>query len=298
VSDDGYVANDVEVEQIIDDEDRHYSSYVQVRGSIPVFWTQEANATNPRPQIEIRRKDPEFLRARRHFSHLLSRYAAPITCLDLVKQNEKRLREAKIGRAFRDAVIHLNTSLPSSLRIIRYRPYDWTGNMKRVGQQKALTELRRHCRQAVLSTGFFASHPVRDLDSGTSSSSFSSSRAACRILGVENKKDDEERTVLRRKEILQRGVLRSNCVDCLDRTNLSQKCTGNIILGMQLYVLGLKHDTPDMTYHSKLSISVVLSDLYDEMGDRLALQYVTLLSLSLCNKPHLYPLYFKTQIRR
>lgn len=42
---------------------------------------------------------------------------------------------------------------------------------------------------------------------------------------------------------------------------------------MQLYVLGLKHDTPDMTYHSKLSISVVLSDLYDEMGDRLALQY-------------------------
>ena len=33
VSDDGYVANDVEVEQIIDDEDRHYSSYVQVRGS-------------------------------------------------------------------------------------------------------------------------------------------------------------------------------------------------------------------------------------------------------------------------
>ena len=28
-----------------------------------------------------------------------------------------------------------------------------------------------------------------------------------------------------------------------------------------------------MTYHSKLSISVVLSDLYDEMGDRLALQY-------------------------
>eukprot|EP00939_MAST-03C_sp_MAST-3C-sp1_P000593 g593.t1 len=252
VSDDGHVANEVEVEQIIDDENCHYSSFVQVRGSIPVFWTQEANATVVRPQIQIKRKDPEFLRARRHFGHLLARYAAPITCLDLVKQREKRVREGKIGRAFREAIIHLNSSFPRGLRIIRYKPYDWTGQRKAKGQEKALADLRRHCLRLKRRK----------------------SLEIAATLGVPSSpKSEVPPAVQRRKEMLQRGVLRSNCVDCLDRTNLSQRCAGTIVLGMQLFVMGLKNDTPELSFISKLSIGVALGMLYDEMGDRVAMQY-------------------------
>jgi phosphatidylinositol 3,5-bisphosphate 5-phosphatase len=51
VSEQGKVANDVEHEQILHDESSAdkvggtFSSYLQVRGSIPTFWTQESSVT-------------------------------------------------------------------------------------------------------------------------------------------------------------------------------------------------------------------------------------------------------------
>lgn len=37
----------------------------------------------------------------------------------------------------------------------------------------------------------------------------------------------------------QTGVLRVNCVDCLDRTNTAQFVAGKCALGYQLYTLGV-----------------------------------------------------------
>ena len=38
---------------------------------------------------------------------------------------------------------------------------------------------------------------------------------------------------------LQRGVLRTNCIDCLDRTNVVQCIFGLLVLGVQLRELDL-----------------------------------------------------------
>lgn len=56
VSDRGRVANDVETEQIVLDEEAgrrkgRMSSVVQMRGSIPLFWSQEASRFSPKPDI-------------------------------------------------------------------------------------------------------------------------------------------------------------------------------------------------------------------------------------------------------
>jgi hypothetical protein len=56
VNDRGRVANDVETEQIVLDEEAGYckgrmSSVVQMRGSIPLFWSQEASRFSPKPDI-------------------------------------------------------------------------------------------------------------------------------------------------------------------------------------------------------------------------------------------------------
>lgn len=56
VNDRGRVANDVETEQIVLDEDAgsckgKMSSVVQMRGSIPLFWSQEASRFSPKPDI-------------------------------------------------------------------------------------------------------------------------------------------------------------------------------------------------------------------------------------------------------
>ena len=64
----GYVANDVETEQIVTEAlttpfytvppsgnrkpNPRYTSFVQVRGSIPLYWSQESINMSPKPPIE------------------------------------------------------------------------------------------------------------------------------------------------------------------------------------------------------------------------------------------------------
>lgn len=69
---------------------------------------------------------------------------------------------------------------------------------------------------------------------------------------------------------LQSGVLRTNCIDCLDRTNVAQYAYGWAALGQQLHVLGIR-DVPAIELDDPLAIS--LMGLYERMGDTLAHQY-------------------------
>ena len=42
---------------------------------------------------------------------------------------------------------------------------------------------------------------------------------------------------------MQNGVARTNCIDCLDRTNAAQFVIGKRALGHQLYALGIINNT-------------------------------------------------------
>jgi len=50
---------------------------------------------------------------------------------------------------------------------------------------------------------------------------------------------DEGREKRRIEPLLQQGILRTNCVDCLDRTNAAQFAIAKRALGHQLHALGL-----------------------------------------------------------
>jgi len=67
----------------------------------------------------------------------------------------------------------------------------------------------------------------------------------------------------------QRGVLRSNCIDCLDRTNVAQFAFGLVALGRQLEALSVA-DAPRLDPRS--SIAAQLVDLYEAAGNTLARQ--------------------------
>lgn len=73
-----------------------------------------------------------------------------------------------------------------------------------------------------------------------------------------------------RPERLQNGMVRTNCVDCLDRTNVLQFFVGLEVLKQQLTAMCLLPE-PKMDFESQAVF--VLSELYDVMGDHLALQY-------------------------
>lgn len=116
----GYVGNDVETEQIVADlvatgsaaSAPPLASFVQLRGSIPLFWSQEGNVFEPKPDINICRVDPFYAATARHFASLMRRYGAPIVVLNLIKQQEKRPRESKLSAEFDAAMLYLNSTLP------------------------------------------------------------------------------------------------------------------------------------------------------------------------------------------
>mgnify|MGYP001951489448 CR=1 FL=1 len=65
-------------------------SFLQTRGSIPVFWSQKANLRY-KPKIKFLSRDHE-LAFRNHFDEMCSRYKK-VLCIDLIdhKGDEKRL---------------------------------------------------------------------------------------------------------------------------------------------------------------------------------------------------------------
>ena len=265
VSDSGNVANDVEIEQIVEDEsmgEGRFSSFVQYRGSIPIFWTQETSVTIPKPPIVLNRVDPTYAATRKHFADLFERYGSPLIVLNLVKQSEKREREVIVGDEFRKAVLYINNFMPPDHRI-RYVALDYSRMSKQKGQN-VLQALDEVAIWSLKQTGFFCSAPKRQI-------------------GEQGKKVSEiplesplvpppSPTLPRHSKdwFEQQGVLRVNCVDCLDRTNVGQFSVGVRALGQQLYTMGLNNSR---TVEGRSQLIQIMMILYSRVGDALALQY-------------------------
>lgn len=82
--------------------------------------------------------------------------------------------------------------------------------------------------------------------------------------------DDVKGSHFVRPPVFQKGVLRTNCIDCLDRTNVAQYVYGLVALGHQLHALGYI-DVPSINLDSSLADDLMKN--YEAMGDTLALQY-------------------------
>eukprot|EP01041_Mallomonas_annulata_P010773 gene10773-22499_t len=141
ISSHGKVANDCETEQIIqsyEGHQQHFTSYLQMRGSVPTYWQQETSVTMPVPPIVINRFDPSYLSTQEHFSDLLRRYSSPIVVLDLLKLQEQGKRESILGNELRYAISVLNNSMDRNdetrLQKIRYCALDFSRISKTKGQ--------------------------------------------------------------------------------------------------------------------------------------------------------------------
>ncbi|XP_052734267.1 phosphatidylinositol-3-phosphatase SAC1 isoform X2 [Vigna angularis] len=255
VNDRGRVANDVETEQIVLDEEAgsckgKMSSVVQMRGSIPLFWSQEASRFSPKPDIILQRYDPTYEATKLHFEDLAKRYGNPIIVLNLIKTVEKRPREMMLRREFASAVGYLNQILPVENHL-RFIHWDFHKFAKR---DASLRDLRASSGDIVRignSNEMINSVVNRDKETDTNH---------------QNKKDNFSSDAPH----FQSGVLRTNCIDCLDRTNVAQYAYGLQALGRQLHAMGLT-DVPKVDPDS--SIAAALMDMYQSMGDALAQQY-------------------------
>ncbi|KZV63559.1 hypothetical protein PENSPDRAFT_589722 [Peniophora sp. CONT] len=268
VNDEGNVANEVETEQIVSEAlttpfsypgqhvsserrpNPRYTSYVQYRGSIPIYWAQELNSMTPRPPIEISVVDPFYSAAALHFDNLFARYGAPITILNLIKKREPQPRESKLLHEYTLCVKYLNQFLPVEKKMDYI---DW--DMSRAYKEKTydvISYLEDLAEESIEKTGFFHSgaEPYSHYLHGPNE---------C-VHSLE----------WRSEMMLQNGICRTNCVDCLDRTNAAQFVFGKRAFGHQLYALGVV-DSPNLPFDS--DAVNMLTEMYHDHGDTLALQY-------------------------
>ncbi|XP_068597376.1 phosphatidylinositide phosphatase SAC2 [Brachionichthys hirsutus] len=102
VDSDGHVANYVETEQLVHVHS-HTLSFVQTRGSVPVFWSQAGYRYNPRPRLEKGETEtmPYFAA---HFEQQLELYRTQVI-INLVDQSG---REKIIGDSYMKQVLLYN----------------------------------------------------------------------------------------------------------------------------------------------------------------------------------------------
>ncbi|XP_061126047.1 polyphosphoinositide phosphatase isoform X3 [Syngnathus typhle] len=253
----GDVANEVETEQMVHDASvmsfrvGSYSSYVQTRGSVPLYWSQDISTMMPKPPIRLDQADPYAHVAALHFDQMLQRFGSPIIILNLVKKREKRKHEKILSEELHPAIINLNQFLPQQ-HGIEYIAWD----MARYTKSKlcnVLDRLSMIAENVVKRTGFFVNR----------------ADFYCHALHPDERWGDLGGSISGAGRA-QTGVLRTNCVDCLDRTNTAQFMVGKCALAYQLYALGMI-DKPKLQFDT--DCVRLFEELYEDHGDTLSLQY-------------------------
>lgn len=77
-------------------------------------------------------------------------------------------------------------------------------------------------------------------------------------------RSDKDIPLWRGDILLQNGICRTNCVDCLDRTNAAQFVFGKRAFGHQLYALGVVGN-PNLSFDS--DAVNMLTEMYHDHGD-------------------------------
>ncbi|XP_050497506.1 synaptojanin-1 isoform X1 [Diabrotica virgifera virgifera] len=189
-NDEGHVANFVETEQVIF-LDNEISSYIQTRGSVPLFWEQPGVQVGSHKVRISRGYETSKAAFNRHMTTIKARYGKQIIVnllgTSLIGSKEG---EANLSQEFQK---HHKESIHSDVPHI---VFDYHQEC-RGGNQANLQKLKSKLEQQLNEFGFY--HANR----GTVHS-------------------------------LQKGTIRTNCLDCLDRTNCVQTFIGLEILSWQL----------------------------------------------------------------
>ncbi|XP_042374340.1 phosphoinositide phosphatase SAC2-like [Zingiber officinale] len=308
VNEHGHVANDVETEQIIYKDipgeiPKRVSSVVQNRGSIPLFWSQETSKLNPKPDIIVK-KEKGYQATRLHFENLSKRYGNPIIILNLIKSEEKKPRESILRSEFSDAIEFINKSLPEECSL-KYLHWDLHKH-SRSKAKNVLKLLGKVAARTLKLTGFFYCEVTPSLrnegdlrwpkfvmdDGGDhscnnhSTSNSSNTTDTDEVDMIEDGSQEDNSDILGyditkiedhsvghcsvKSLRCQKGVLRTNCIDCLDRTNVAQYAYGLAALGHQLHALNLARFP---SVHLDATLADDLMTYYETMGDTLSLQY-------------------------
>ena len=247
IDDDGNVANFVETETVFYHPSSLCFSYAQVRGSVPLFWEQAAGLLPGQQKIQITRS-PEATQPAfdKHFESLEMDYGT-IHILNLLSVSKPG--EAELTARYNYHVQHsplnqvVDLSGTSENRLLESQ-FDFHAETKGPGGYEAASMVRRLIQNRADGFAYFL------CDDGDRARN-----------GYPNEKATRVGTVV---ILQQEGVFRTNCLDCLDRTNLIQT-----IISQMALELFLRHRNE----HPTADFWVRHSSLWADNGDALSKIY-------------------------
>ena len=237
IDDDGNVANFVETETIFYHPSSLCFSYAQTRGSVPIFWEQASGLLPGQQKIQLTRS-PEATQPAfdKHLKSLASDYGT-VHILNLL--NESKPGEAELTARYNFHMVHspLNQVVEiggTSESRLSNSQFDFHAETRGPGGYEAASMVRRLIQDRADGFAYFL---CENLSSSVQRSIF-----------------DEKVAQIGGAVVLQQeGVFRTNCLDCLDRTNLIQTIISQMALEQFLQHRNEHNATPDFwSRHSGL----------------------------------------------
>ncbi|KAI9172009.1 Inositol-1,4,5-trisphosphate 5-phosphatase 1 [Paramyrothecium foliicola] len=203
IDDDGNVANFVESETTFWSPAGTLFSYSQVRGSVPVFWEQAADLIPGRQKITVTRSpdgtQPAF---DKHFEELEQTYGA-VHVINLL--SESKPGEVELSTLYHQGIKNSPLSRhgvagSTDHALLRETHYDFHAETKGPAGYEAARGIRRYIEDSSDGFAYYLAEETHDSAEDLHSGSHT------RMVVV----------------LQQEGAFRTNCLDCLDRTNLIQ----------------------------------------------------------------------------
>ena len=178
-------------------------SYAQIRGSVPVFWEQAAGLIPGQQKITVTRS-PEGTQPAfdKHFGELEQNYGS-VHVVNLL--SETKPGEAELTNLYRygvrhSALNHTEGQNSQDHQLLRETEFDFHAETKGPNGYEAASMIRRLIENSADGFAYYLSEEIDD-----------------------SAEDPQEKSARRTVVVLQQeGVFRTNCLDCLDRTNLIQ----------------------------------------------------------------------------
>ena len=204
----GYVANFVETEQIITINEIQYS-FIQIRGSIPIYWTQYPDLSRL-PSIKVGDNEENEKRFKKHFQ-LLHELYGNIIVISLTDINGK---EKEITSIYNN--LGLNDSN------INFHYFDFHKECSKM-RYNNINKLINQIEEEIKLIGW---------------------------------------TEINNNKLIQKqnGIIRTNCIDCLDRTNVVQSIISKKIIENQIKNISIEFDS-------------LFRGIWTDNADFLSLQY-------------------------
>ncbi|RPA72564.1 hypothetical protein BJ508DRAFT_419417 [Ascobolus immersus RN42] len=224
VDDEGHVANCVETEQILNAEDKTFS-FVQMRGSIPIYFQQSPYNLRPKPVL-LHSEDSNKAAFNKHLRHIRERYG-DVYAINLV---EKHGNEAIVGEKYEKFAQEFNESPKGGKIGFNWFDFHHVCRGMKFENVSILLDEMASTLETYGWTESTASQPTRK----------------------------------------QTGIIRTNCMDCLDRTNVVQSACARAALESQLNSLSI-----DLTKQTTEWFNILWAD----NGDAISKQYASTAAL-------------------